>query len=82
MNPIRTRDDIFAAINCRIVELDEGRSVSATHAKSRSVEQVIDHAITAAARIIRVIEVAVKHQPRVKDPATGLRKPYGRPAPH
>lgn len=60
MKTIRTRNDIFAAINCRIVEIEENR-----HGPD---EEIIDCLITAGAYLIRAIESIIKHH---KGPAPG-----------
>ncbi len=62
MKPIRTRDDIFAAINCRMAEIEGHPRQSKELVDLNKMEQVIDFAITAAARIIRVIEGAIKYK--------------------
>lgn len=54
MKPIRTRDDIFAAINRRIVEIEEGNY--------EPDEEILDYLITAGAYIIQSIEKIIKQE--------------------
>lgn len=54
MKPIRTRNDIFAAINCRMVEIEEHNH--------KPDKEIIDYLITAGAYIIRSIEKIIKYE--------------------
>lgn len=55
MKPIRTRNDIFAAINCRMAEVEENRY-------EPKYNNAIDCLITCGAYVIRAIEGNIRRK--------------------